>query len=36
MKNEIENLVSLDHPSIIKIYEIFEDPNYLYLVTEYF
>lgn len=35
IKNEIENLAELDHPTILKIYEIFEDESNLYLVTEY-
>lgn len=34
IKNEIENLVELDHPTVLKIYEIFEDETNLYLVTE--
>jgi serine/threonine protein kinase len=35
IKNEMLNLTHLDHPNIIKIYEIFEDEKYLYLVIEY-
>lgn len=34
LKNEIKNLMELDHPSILKIYDIYEDENYLFLVTE--
>ena len=34
LKNEIQNLVELDHPTILKIYEIFEDESSLYLVTD--
>lgn len=34
IKNEVNNLVQLDHPTILKIYEIFEDANNIYLVTE--
>ena len=28
-------LVSLDHPNIIKLYELYEDMKYIYLVMEY-
>ena len=28
-------LVSLDHPNIIKLYELYEDLKYIYLVMEY-
>ena len=31
---EINILKKLDHPNIIKLYEIFEDSNRYYLVTE--
>lgn len=34
LKNEIKNLMELDHPSILKIYDIYEDESYLFLVTE--
>jgi serine/threonine protein kinase len=34
--NEIRILRNLDHPNIIKIYEIFEDQNFFYIVTDYF
>jgi serine/threonine protein kinase len=33
--NEIKILQNLDHPNIIKIYELIEDEKYLYIVTEY-
>ena len=33
-KYEINILKKLDHPNIIKLYEIFEDNNRYYLVTE--
>ena len=33
-KYEINILKKLDHPNIIKLYEIFEDSNRYYLVTE--
>ena len=32
---EIDILKNLDHPNILKLYEVFEDKNSLYLVTEY-
>ena len=34
-QNEIECLRKLDHPGIVKLFEYFEDENYVYLVTEY-
>lgn len=33
-KNEIEIMKKLDHPNIIKLYEIYEDVRYIYLVME--
>ncbi|KRX00275.1 Protein kinase-like domain [Pseudocohnilembus persalinus] len=33
--NEIQNLMKLDHPNIIRLYEIFESRSYVYLVQEY-
>lgn len=35
MKAEIQILSQLDHPNIVKYYETYESPNYLYLVMEY-
>ena len=32
--NELDNLSSLDHPNIIKLYEYFEDLKRYYIVTE--
>lgn len=32
--NEIKIAAQLDHPNIIKIYEFFEDRNYIYIVME--
>ena len=32
--NEIEVLKTIDHPNIVKLYEIFEDSGYYYLVQE--
>lgn len=34
-KNEIQVMASLDHPNIVKYYETYESPNYLYLVLEH-
>lgn len=33
--NEIRILQNLDHPNIIKIYELIEDENFFYIVTEF-
>ena len=35
LKDEISILSSLDHPNIVKYYETYESPNYLYVVMEY-
>jgi hypothetical protein len=35
LKNEINILRLLDHPNIVRLYETYEDENYLYLVEEY-
>jgi len=35
MRYEIDILKNLDHPNIIKFYEVFEDKKHIYLVTEY-
>jgi calcium-dependent protein kinase len=32
---EIDVLKNLDHPNILRLYEVFEDKKYIYLVTEY-
>jgi len=32
--SEIEILIKLDHPNIIKLYEIFENEKYIYLIME--
>eukprot|EP01056_Protomagalhaensia_sp_Gyna25_P000591 Protomagalhaensia_sp_Gyna_25__590@NODE_1279_length_1986_cov_19_294813_g1020_i0_p1_GENE_NODE_1279_length_1986_cov_19_294813_g1020_i0NODE_1279_length_1986_cov_19_294813_g1020_i0_p1_ORF_typecomplete_len634_score141_73Pkinase/PF00069_25/4_3e66Pkinase_Tyr/PF07714_17/2e43EFhand_7/PF13499_6/8_5e06EFhand_7/PF13499_6/1_3e10EFhand_7/PF13499_6/8_5e08EFhand_8/PF13833_6/0_081EFhand_8/PF13833_6/12EFhand_8/PF13833_6/0_48EFhand_8/PF13833_6/0_001EFhand_8/PF13833_6/0_00012EFhand_1/PF00036_32/3_9EFhand_1/PF00036_3 len=34
IQEEIEILKSVDHPNVIKIYEIFEDPNSVYILQE--
>ena len=33
-RKEIDILMKLDHPNIIKLYEVFEAPNSLYLIME--
>lgn len=30
--NELIILKAMDHPNIIKLYEVYEDPEYYYLV----
>jgi calcium-dependent protein kinase len=35
LNNEIKILKMLDHPNIVKLYEIYEDPKNIYMVTEY-
>lgn len=35
MVNEIKILKLVDHPNIIKLYEVYEDERYIYLVMEY-
>lgn len=34
LQNEIQILRKLDHPNIVKLYEVFEDDKNLYLVQE--
>ena len=34
LKFEIDILKNLDHPNILRLYEVFEDRKYIYLVTE--
>lgn len=34
MKRELEILKLVDHPNVIKLYEIYEDARYIHLVTE--
>lgn len=33
-KSEINIMKKLDHPNIIKLYEVFEDKKYCYFVME--
>lgn len=35
MKIEIQNLIQLDHPHILKLYEFYNSPESLYLVTDH-
>lgn len=35
LSNEIKILKKLDHPNIVKLYEIYQDDNNIYLVTEF-
>lgn len=35
LMEEIAILSSLDHPSIVKMYEFFEDDKRYYIITEY-
>jgi len=35
LKREVENLKKMDHPNIIKLYEVFEDEQNFYLVMEF-
>ena len=35
MFEEVNNLITLDHPNIMKLYELFQDNKNYYLVTEY-
>lgn len=34
LKYEIDILKNLDHPNILRLYEVFEDKQCIYLVTE--
>ena len=34
LEGEINALKCLDHPNILKLYEYFEDEQFLYLITE--
>ena len=35
MFGELKILRKLDHPNILKVYDLFQDENYFYLITEY-
>jgi calcium-dependent protein kinase len=35
LRYEIDILKNLDHPNILRLYEVFEDKKNIYLVTEY-
>ena len=34
LQYEIDILKNLDHPNIVRLFEVFEDKNFFYLVTE--
>ena len=34
MKNELEALIELDHPNIVKVFDLIEDDNNYYIVCE--
>jgi calcium-dependent protein kinase len=35
LTNEIKIMKQLDHPNIVKLYEIYQDSRNIYLITEY-
>lgn len=35
LRDEVELLLNIDHPYIIRLYDVYEDQKYLHLVTEY-
>lgn len=35
LENEIEILKAVSHPNIIKLYEVYQDDNFYYLISEY-
>ena len=34
LMNEIEIMAQLDHPNVVKLYEVFDDDDYIFLVME--
>jgi serine/threonine protein kinase len=34
LRREVANLLAIDHPHILKLYEVYEDPQNFYLVME--
>lgn len=32
--NEVEIMKNIDHPNILRIFEVFEDDQFFYLITE--
>jgi serine/threonine protein kinase len=34
LQNEIDILKQVDHPNIVKFYDIYEDEKYMYIVME--
>lgn len=35
IQNEMKLIMELDHPNVLKAFEIFEDDNYFYIIMEY-
>ena len=35
LNSEIKILQMLDHPNIVKLYEVYQDPKNIYMITEY-
>jgi calcium-dependent protein kinase len=35
LQRELQILMTVDHPNIIKLYEVYEDPKFIHLVMEY-
>ena len=35
LENEARIMMEIDHPNIVKLFEVFEDEKYLYFVMEY-
>ena len=34
LRNELDILRKLDHPNVIKLYEVYETPNYIFFIME--
>lgn len=35
LNREIELLLQIDHPNVVKLYEVYEDAKFIHLVMEY-
>ena len=35
LENEVRNLKTLNHPHIVKLYDVYSDTSYVHLITEY-